>query len=214
MLQTLLGALLAIGLGAVLALFGRRVFVVLLPIFGFFAGFWVGAEFVHLILGSGFLGTVAGWVVGFFLALVGAVLTYLFFPAGVALVAGVLGAGLVTGMMQWAGIDASWILTLVGLLVGLAVAWVAFWKRWDVWLVMGLTAIAGGMLVALGVALLLGSVTTEEVGAQGSAILPLLQSSIWWAVLTAALAVIGFVAQYRASRDFQYTQYNHVEIWA
>ena len=36
----------------------------LLPIWGFFAGFWLGAQTITWVLGEGFLATTTGWVVG------------------------------------------------------------------------------------------------------------------------------------------------------
>ena len=72
----LLGAL-AIGIGLAFAFWGFRVFLVLLPIWGFFAGFLLGANGVQYIFGEAFLATATGWVVGFLLGLLFAVLSYL-----------------------------------------------------------------------------------------------------------------------------------------
>jgi hypothetical protein len=213
MLQTIVGALLALGLGALLVFFGRRVILVLLPVFGFFAGFWIGAEFMHLFLGTGFLGTISGWVLGIILALIGAVLSYLFFPIGVALLCGVFVASLLTGFLRWLGIEINWLLTLVGLVAGFIIAWLAFWRKWDSWIVIGLTALGGAMLMALGLAWLFGQVTTEQIRAAGSAISPLLNASIWWILLVAGLAVAGFIIQMRRELRFQYQQYDYVEVW-
>lgn len=213
MLQTIIGALLALGIGALLTFAGRRVILILLPVFGFFAGFWLGAEFMHLLLGTGFLGTVSGWVLGIILALIGAVLSYLFFPIGIALLCGVFAASLLTGFLRWLGIEASWLLTIVGLVIGFAIAWLAFWRKWDAWIVMGLTALGGALLMTLGVAWLFGQVTTEQIAAAGSAIGPLLSSSIWWVLLSVGLAVAGFIVQMRKSQRYQYKDYNYVEVW-
>jgi hypothetical protein len=213
MLQTIIGALLALGIGALLTFAGRRIILILLPVFGFFAGFWLGAEFMHLLLGTGFLGAVSGWVLGIILALIGAVLSYLFFPIGIALLCGVFAASLLTGFLRWLGIEASWLLTIVGLVIGFAIAWLAFWRKWDAWIVMGLTALGGALLMALGLAWLFGQVTTEQIAAAGSAIGPLLSSSIWWVLLSVGLAVAGFIVQMRKSQRYQYKDYNYVEVW-
>ena len=50
----LLGAL-TIAIGVAFCFWGFRVFLILLPIWGFFAGFLVGANGVEYILGDGFL---------------------------------------------------------------------------------------------------------------------------------------------------------------
>jgi hypothetical protein len=213
MLQTIVGALLALGLGALLVFFGRRVILVLLPVFGFFAGFWIGAEFMQLLLGTGFLGTISGWALGIILALIGAVLSYVFFPIGIALLCGAFAASLLTGFLRWLGIEVNWLLALIGLIVGFVIAWLAFWRKWDSWIVMGLTALGGGMLMALGLAWLFGQITTEQIRAMGDAVNPLLTASPWWLLLVAGLAVAGFIVQMRRELRFQYQQYDYVEVW-
>lgn len=214
MLQTLLAAVLSLVIGAVMLFAGRRVFIVLLPVFGFFAGFWIGAEFMHALIGTGFLGTVSGWVLGIILALIGAVLSYIFFPVGVALAVGVFVAGMVNGVLRWLGIEASWFLTIVGLAVGLVVAWVALWRGWESYIVMALTALGGALLMAMGLALLFGQITTAQLAAEGSAMRPLLDSSIWWSLLVIGLAVAGFILQMRVARQFRYESYDYAEVWS
>ena len=51
--------------GFVLAFGGYRFFLVLLPIWGFFFGFGVGAQTVQAIFGEGFLSTATSWAAGF-----------------------------------------------------------------------------------------------------------------------------------------------------
>ena len=65
MFATITLALLAALLGAAFLLAGYRFFLVMLPIWGFFGGFWIGAYAISLILGGGFLATTTGLVVGF-----------------------------------------------------------------------------------------------------------------------------------------------------
>ncbi len=48
--------LIAIILGLVVCFGGYRLFLILLPIWGFFFGFFLGAETVQVIFGIGFLG--------------------------------------------------------------------------------------------------------------------------------------------------------------
>ena len=78
--------------GVLLAFFGYRLFLVLLPIWGFFFGFLLGAETVQwLFNGTGLLVDVTGWVVGLVVGAIFAVLSYLFYIAAVAIIAGSLG---------------------------------------------------------------------------------------------------------------------------
>ena len=87
-LELLCVSMVAILFGALLAFGGYRFFLFLLPLWGFFFGFGLGAQTVQALLGEGFFGTVTGWVVGFVLALIFAVLSYLFYYFGVAILAG------------------------------------------------------------------------------------------------------------------------------
>jgi hypothetical protein len=64
MFATITLVLFALLLGAALCLAGYRFFLVMLPIWGFFGGFWIGAEATSLLLGGGFLATTTGLVVG------------------------------------------------------------------------------------------------------------------------------------------------------
>ena len=67
---SVLGTLLAGGvllfLGTLIAFAGYRLFLVLLPIYGFFFGLSFGAHSVQALFGDGFLSTTTSWVVGFF----------------------------------------------------------------------------------------------------------------------------------------------------
>ena len=63
-IEGLLIGLLAIAIGMAFAFYGFRVFLILLPIWGFFAGFLLGANGVSYILGgadAGAFATVTGW---------------------------------------------------------------------------------------------------------------------------------------------------------
>ena len=81
--------------GAIICFGGYRFFLILLPFWGFFFGFGLGAQTVQALLGDAFFATVTSWVVGFVLAVAFAVLSYLFYIVAVALIAGL--AGLRTG---------------------------------------------------------------------------------------------------------------------
>ena len=113
-LQGLLLGALAIGIGLAFAFWGFRVFLILLPIWGFFAGFIFGANGVDYLLGDGFLATTTGWVVGFLLGLLFAVLSYLYYWVAVILLGGALGYQLTMGLLHWIGFEADGILAFAG----------------------------------------------------------------------------------------------------
>ncbi len=70
---SVLGTLLAGGillfLGSLIAFGGYRLFLILLPIYGFFFGLSFGAHSVQALFGDGFLSTTTSWVIGFFAGL-------------------------------------------------------------------------------------------------------------------------------------------------
>jgi hypothetical protein len=76
--QSLLVGIIGIALGSAIMLLGYRLALILLPIWGFFAGFLLGAQLLQEFFGDGFLATTASWVVGVVLGLLFAVLSYLF----------------------------------------------------------------------------------------------------------------------------------------
>ncbi len=63
-LEILFVGLLALLLGAAFCFIGYRFFRILIPIWGFFAGFFFGAQGVVSLFGGGFLSTVTSWVIG------------------------------------------------------------------------------------------------------------------------------------------------------
>ena len=62
---------------------------------GFFAGFWLEAHSITLLLGEGFLATTTGWIVGFVVGILLALFSYLFYALAVAIIA-------VLPAMRWA----------------------------------------------------------------------------------------------------------------
>ena len=79
-------ATIALMFGLVMVFSGYRLFLFLLPIWGFFAGFFLGAQTIHYLFDVGLFATVTGWVVGFFVGLIFAVLSYLFYFLAVGII--------------------------------------------------------------------------------------------------------------------------------
>jgi len=125
--QALLVGIIAIALGAAIMLLGYRLALILLPIWGFFAGFLLGAQLLQEFFGDGFLATTASWVVGVVLGLLFAVLSYLFWYVAVVILFASIGYWLGYGFMELLGFQEGGILAVgVGLLVGAVFAVAAF----------------------------------------------------------------------------------------
>ncbi len=158
----LLGAM-AIGIGLAFAFWGFRVFLVLLPIWGFFAGFLLGAQGVDYLFGDGFLSTTFGWVVGFGLGLLFAVLSYLYYWVAVILLGGALGYQLTLGLLHWIGFEADGVIAFILALGGGAIFAVGFFVlQMPAVLVIVATAISGAGATIAGVAIGLGLIHYES----------------------------------------------------
>ena len=71
--------LIGILFGLALCFAGYRLFLFLLPVWGFVFGLALGAQTIQALLGQAFLATVTSWVVGLIVGVVFAVLSYLFY---------------------------------------------------------------------------------------------------------------------------------------
>jgi len=212
-MNTILVALFALVLGGFFLLWGYRIFLVMLPIWGFFAGFWLGAQTTSLLFGAGFLATTTGWVVGFVAGLIFALLSYFFYLFGVALIAAAVGAALVSGFLGLFGLGTGLIGLVLALIGAVVLAGVTIIFNLQKYVIILITAIGGANALILSVLLLFGRVSIDDLSAAGSAIRPVLQDSWFWAVVWIALAVVGVVYQIRTNRTFIFEKEDHIEGW-
>ena len=212
-MNTILVALFALVLGGFFLLWGYRIFLVMLPIWGFFAGFWLGAQTTSLLFGAGFLATTTGWVVGFVAGLIFALLSYFFYMFGVALIAAAVGAALVTGFLGLFGLESGFLVLIAALIGAVVVAGLTIVLNLQKVVIIIMTAVGGANALILSVLLLFGRVSIDDLSAAGNAIRPVLQDSWFWAIAWIALAVAGFVFQIRTNRTFVFEKEDHVEGW-
>ena len=213
MLQILLFSLLAIVIGAALILYGYRIFLVLLPVFGFFAGFWVGASAMQWTLNENFLATLFSIIVGVVLGIVFAIASYAIFFAGVAVVAFAFGAMVAAGIMTFIGFEAGGVVSLVALAAGILLAVITFQKNLQKYFIMGIMSLGGGNLVVLGILVLIGQVSLEVLRAKGDMIGPVLAAGALWVIIWLGLAIAGLVYQIRTSSDFEFSMDDLKERW-
>ena len=213
MLGTITLALFAVLLGAAFLLAGYRFFLVMLPIWGFFGGFWIGGYTVSLILGGGFLATTTGLVVGVIVGLIGAVLSYLFYLVGVLIIAGAFGGALASGIMSALGFDPGLIMAVVTIVSGVIAALLTLILNLQKYVLIILTSMAGASLVLLSAMLVFGQVTVADLQAGGSFIGPIFQGSWFWGLVWLALAVVGVVVQLRVNRAYEFDKGMYVEGW-
>ena len=213
MFATITLALLAALLGAAFLLAGYRFFLVMLPIWGFFGGFWIGAYAISLILGGGFLATTTGLVVGFVVGIIGAVLSYLFYMVGVVIIAAAFGGAVGAGIMNAVGFDPGLITAIVVLVSALVAAGLTLLLNLQKYVLIVFTAIAGAVLVAFSGMLLFGQITVAELQTGRNLIQPVFQGSWFWSIVWLVLTIIGVAVQIRANRTYVFTKEMYVEGW-
>ena len=199
------GALLLF-LGGLIAFGGYRLFLVLLPIYGFFFGLSFGAHSVQALFGDGFLATTTSWVVGFFAGLLFGLLSYLFWVFAVALVAGSLGYGLVAAFFGLFDADLDVLVWVIGVLVGLAFAVGAVVLNLQKVVVIVATALIGAAGI-VGTILLLFTSSSAKVFAEDWA-KELIDDHPLYFVLFAVVAAMGIVFQFMANRTYEIERYD------
>ena len=184
--------ILAILTGAVFCFRGYLAMRIIIPLWGAFAGFMLGAGIVS---GSdGFLGSALGWIVGIVMAVVFGLLAYLYYE--VAVIIGMLAIGftLGTSLMVALGVTWSWVIVLSGVALAVVLAFVALVADLPMALLTILTAMAGASAIVGGLMLVFG---VTDVGEFDSAqTTETLADDWWWYAIYLALAIGGMIAQF------------------
>ena len=162
-LELLCMALIGLGFGFAIAFWGYKLLWIILPIWGFFAGFVLGSQTIQILFDDGaFLATITGWVVGFVIGGIFALLSYLFYFAAVAILAGAFGYGLTVAILDWIGMDTDWLVWLIAIVAGVALAFVVLRFNIQKYAVIVITAIAGiGITIYVFLAVFYGIVVVE-----------------------------------------------------
>ena len=189
-------AILAVVIGLAFAFAGWRFFLLLLPLWGFVVGFSLGTEAMRSLFGDGTFATVTSWVVGLVIALVFAALSYLYYYAAIAILAGTV--GYVVGASAWGiiGNEQGVIAFVIGVVVGVVVAIAALALNVPRYLVIVLTALGGAAAIVAGWFLLIGKVPADNV--TWWQVGQLIKDSWFYLIVWALIAAAGILAQLRA----------------
>lgn len=192
--------LIALIIGMAVAFNGYRWFILLLPLWGFILGFGLGAETMQVLFGVGFLSTVSSWVVGFFVGLVFAVLSYLFYFVGVAIFAGTAGYALGVGILNAIGFDFGLIVWLIAVVVGIVVAAATILLNIQKWVIIFFTAFGGAGVIVGAILFALGVISPADLGT--NAVSMVLKDSILWTILYLVLGILGFLSQFATTQTY------------
>ena len=200
--------LLAILAGGVMLFAGQLVLRIVLPIWGFFAGFAFGAGLVAEFADERFLGTVLGWVLGLVFALLFAVLAYLFYAVAVILAMAAFGFAIGAGIVVALGIDWNWVAVLVGVAVGAVLGLVSVLANMPMIVLVVFSSVAGAVGVVAGLMLLVGSLNSGDF--TQAAFTDAVKDGWGWYLTLLVLAVLGIVAQARQAAAMRRTVQ---EVW-
>ncbi|HMJ79503.1 MAG TPA: DUF4203 domain-containing protein [Candidatus Dormibacteraeota bacterium] len=211
--MTLVIAILALLVGAAFCFGGFRFFLILLPIWAFLVGFNVGTDAISAIFGDGSFATVTSWVVGFVVALVFAVLSYLFYWVAVVLLGAAVGYAIGASAWGLIGNEHGLVAFVIGIICAFALGAVTLFLNVPKYLVVLLSAIGGAATILAGWFLLIGQISSDQV--YWTTVGALIKDSWFYLIVFAALAVAGLVVQMRAPRygpdsyEFSQTVYRY-----
>ena len=201
-------ATIALLFGIAVVFGGYRLFLFLLPIWGFFAGFILGAQAIDFIFDAGLFATVTGWVVGFFVGLLFAVLSYLFYFIAVGIVSFSLGYGLTIGILAWLGLDAGFLIWIIAVVVGIVVALGVYALNLQKYAIIVATAVGGTGVIIYTLLALFDS--TLAVALLENPVRLAIENSFWWLLFFLVVAGLGIVFQIQANRTFEADAYNRL----
>jgi Domain of unknown function (DUF4203) len=189
-------ALLALAAGALFCFRGYLAMRIVIPIWGGFAGFMLGAGIVATG-DDGFLRTGLAWIVGIAVGLLFAALAYLYYEVSVVIGMAAIGFALGSSLMVALGVDWNWVIVLVGLLVAVLLTAVALMGDLPMMILVLLSAMAGASAIVFGIMLLVGTLQSSELE-QGS-VTERLGDDWWWFAIYLGLVVAGVIAQVSAT---------------
>jgi uncharacterized protein DUF4203 len=199
--QDFLIGLLILLVGAAFCFVGYRFFRILIAIWGFFAGFELGAAGMTSLFGQNFLGTTTGWVLGFVIGVILALLAYFFYYIAVVLLGASVGYSIGSGLIAAIGLNnPGFISVIVGVVVAVVLAIIILAFNLPKLLIMLFTAIGGAAAILTGVLILFGQV--HVVSLQYGIAVADIRASWFWSIVWIALAVLGFVTQWRTMQEY------------
>ena len=188
--------LIAFLFGLALTFAGYKFFMILIPVWGFFFGLWLGAQSMQALFNTGFLVTVTSWVVGFIVGLIFAGLAYLFYFAAVAIIAGSLGYYLAVGLLMWLGLQMNLLVWIIGIVAAIALAAVTLIFNLQKWVIIIATAVLGAGAI-IGVFTVLFNPVAALLQ---NPVRVMLQTSPLLVLVFLALVIFGIIVQSRPAQ--------------
>jgi hypothetical protein len=188
-----LTGLLYVVVGAAFLLAGYRLLLILIPLWGFFAGFELGAQGAASIFGNGFLATGVSVFSGLVFGAIFALLAYLFYWVAVVILGAAVGADLGSGLMQAIGVSSGSILWIAGFVGAVVAAGLVIVLSMPKLLLIVLAACGGASALIGGLLLWFGTIKLDNLG--HGALNEAIRASWWWGLVWIALVVASVAIQ-------------------
>ena len=214
MLTTILVGLILLAFGIAFCYYGFRAFLILLPIIGFIAGFYIGAQAIQIAMDQGFLATTLGVIFGLLGGVIGAFASYVFLMIGIVLVAGMLGFAVAAAILSLFDLDPGCIAALFGLGSAGAAVWLTMRYKLVRYVLIVMTAVLGANAIMLSVLLFLNRVSVEDIVSPLGTVAPILSESPLYIIIFLVLLGSGIYVQFIASRDFDFDNIKIFERWS
>lgn len=185
--------LVAIIAGAAFCFAGYQWFRLIIPVWGFFAGFSAGTGLISAITGDAVLATPLGWILGLVLAVVFATFAYLYYSVAIVMAMSSIGFMLGGALMTALGVPWNWAIAIVGILVGVAFAFAGIVSNLPRVVLVVVSAIGGATAIVGGLMLFGSTLDTEDLSR--AMITETINDSWGWWLLYAVLTIAGIMTQ-------------------
>jgi len=192
---------LAVLVGLLFCLRGYLAMRFVIPIWGAFAGFMLGAGLVASFANEGFLTSVLAWVVGAALGVLFALFAYLYYEVSVLVAMGAIGFALGSSVMVALGVTWSWLIVLVGVALSIVLAVIAIVADMPMAILTVLTAFGGASVTVAGIMLLFGVLSVSDFDSVTTT--QTLDDDWWWYAIYLGLAIFGMIAQLRSTSSLR-----------
>lgn len=194
-------------LGGFTALFGQKLFRVLLPLAGLVTGVLVGFGGVQGVFGTGAISLTIAVLMAVIVGVVMAVLSFAFYEVAVVVLMAMLGASALTFLGIAIGLENNgFVLFLLGLSGAVLGVILTAGSGLSVGLVFSVTALLGVAMVLAGVFLFTGDISLDQLHEQGiirSVLATVDQSFLWLFVwLAGSIVAMNFQAKIAARELF------------
>lgn len=207
-MKEIIFALIAGGLGLALVFYGYRLARVLIPLWGLFVGFSIGAAGVSDAFNNAFLGTTMGIVVGLFVGLLFALLAYFFYSLAVVLFMASLGYWIGTSIVLFFGFDKGFLSATVGIVIGAVLGIIALFTNAPKYFLIFATAVAGATAILGGLLVLFNKMELDAFSYAAAS--QQIEQSWLLMVVALVLSVAGAIFQINTNPDYTIQEWGTV----